>query len=473
MAKQIRLHPAQKDFLTSKALYRSFVGGIGSGKSWAGSYDLIKRSKPSRLYMVVAPTYSMLQDSTFRSFCAVAAELGVVTPKDIRKGAPPTVKLQTGAEVIFRSGDDPDHLYGPNLSGIWLDECSLMAVDVFNVGIGRLREGGEQGWLSATFTPKGLSHWTYQVFATGRPNTAMFSCRTADNPFLPEDFHETVAGQYTSRLALQELEGRFVETEGGLFRREWFKVVDAAPKLTAKVRAWDLASTPKEKKSQDPDWSVGALLGKDEAGDIHILNIVRLRGSPQQVEAAVRSTAELDGKDTAIWMEEEGGSSGKTVIDHYVRRVLAGFNFRAERSTGDKATRAMPLAAASERGLVKVVRAHWNADLLDEFGAFPYGGHDDIVDSCSLAFNKLANKQQMWIRMGGVTFDYSTGEVVGRSGGPKAFKTAEELFAYMEREGLNKEKPVDPNVDQFGYHSDVMPITGSKRISRAEDERVW
>ena len=140
------------------------VGGIGSGKSWVGSYDLIRRGKPGRLYMVVAPTFGMLADSTFRMFLQIAGELGVVDPADVRKSAPPSVRLLTGAEVLFRSADDADRLRGPNLTGIWLDEASLMTQDVFTIAIGRLREGSEQGWLSATFTPKGKSHWSYDVF---------------------------------------------------------------------------------------------------------------------------------------------------------------------------------------------------------------------------------------------------------------------------------------------------------------------
>jgi hypothetical protein len=100
-------------------------------------------------------------------------------------------------------------------------------------------------------------------------------------------------------------------------------------------------------------------------------------------------------------MEEEGGSSGKIVIDNYARRVLSGYNFRSERSTGDKATRAQPLAAAAERGLVKLVTAHWNKAFLDEVELFPYGAHDDQVDACSLAYNKLATKKQFWMRLAG------------------------------------------------------------------------
>src|SRR5262249_47122697 len=215
----IRLHPAQAAFLKSDALFRAFCGGIGSGKSWAGSYDLIRRAKSGRLYLVVAPTYSMLADATFRTFLALAEQLGIVDPGDVKRSAPPSLRLRTGAEVLFRSADEPDRLRGPNLSGVWLDEASLMTQDVFDIAIGRLREGGGMGWLSSTFTPRGRSHWTFEVFATGRPDTALFRCRTRDNPFLPAGFHDTLARQYTAQVAAQELEGEFVDLAGTLFQR--------------------------------------------------------------------------------------------------------------------------------------------------------------------------------------------------------------------------------------------------------------
>jgi hypothetical protein len=225
----IRLHPAQRDFLRSDALFRAFSGGIGSGKSWAGAYDLIRRAGAGRLYLVAAPTYAMLSDATFRTFLALAEELGVADPAGVRRSAPPSLRLRTGAEVLFRSADEPDRLRGPNLSGVLMDEASLMPVDAFTVLIGRLREAGEQGWLAACFTPKGRAHWTFETFATGRPNTALFRARTSDNPFLPAGFEANVRAQYTSALAAQELEGEFVDLGGALFRRSWFPAVDAAP----------------------------------------------------------------------------------------------------------------------------------------------------------------------------------------------------------------------------------------------------
>lgn len=384
----MKLHPAQQAFLQSEALYRAFCGGIGSGKSWAGSYDLIKRARPDRLYMAVAPTFGMLSDSTFRGFVRLAEELGVLA--DAKRSAPPEVRLKTGAEVIFRSADEADRLRGPNLSGVFMDEASLMDESVFHVLIGRLREGGYQGWLSACFTPKGKRHWTFETFATGRADTAIFYARTAENPFLPVGFHDTVRRQYTSALAAQELEGQFTDHGGAMFQPGWFPVVDAAPPLIRRVRAWDLAATPKdEAKARDPDFSAGVLIGRAPNADFIILDVKRLRGTPQHVQDAVVSTARTDGAGVSVYMEMEPGSAGKIVIDHYLR-LLAGYPFFGVRSTGSKAERAQPLAAQAEGGAVKMLRAKWNEDFLDEIDLFPFGRHDDQVDAASLAFSKLA-----------------------------------------------------------------------------------
>jgi predicted phage terminase large subunit-like protein len=377
-------------FCRDRSLFRAFVGGIGSGKSWAGSYDMIRRAKRDRLYCVVAPTYSMLSDATFRSFLLVAESLGIVGMDDVKRSAPPAIRLTTGAEILFRSAENPDRLRGPNLSGVWMDEASLMHNDAFNVLIGRLREGGEQGWLTATFTPKGKLHWTYETFASGRPGTALFRARTRDNPFLPPVFHENVRSQYTSRLAEQELEGQFLDAGGALFQRRCFGVVDATPALRRKVRAWDLAATPKdEKKANDPDWTAGVLMGTDGLGTHYILDVRRVRATPRQVQELVRRTAEEDGLDVAIWLEQEPGSAGVIVVDDFCR-LLSGFNFHAERATGQKGERARPLAAQAEGGAVKLLRGPWVRDFLNEVECFPFGKHDDQVDAAAQALNKLA-----------------------------------------------------------------------------------
>ena len=223
----IKVYPKQRQFLQSNALLRAFVGGIGSGKSWIGSLDMIHRSKPGRLYLVTAPTYPMLSDATFRSLTGLAQELGVVEPGDAKQSPPPSVKLRNGAEVLFRSTDNPEMLRGPNLSGVWMDEASLSKREAFDILVGRLREGGEMGWLAATFTPKGKAHWTYKVFGAGGPDVELIHAQSDENPFLPPEFVENVRKRYTAQQIRQELGGAFIEGGGNhYFPHLWPRYTD-------------------------------------------------------------------------------------------------------------------------------------------------------------------------------------------------------------------------------------------------------
>src|SRR5262249_17076874 len=112
------------------------------------------------------------------------------------------------------STDSPETLRGPNLSGVWMDEASLSKQEAFDILIGRLREAGEQGWLSCTFTPRGKIHWTYREFGTGQPDTELFHARSHENPFLPPQFVANVRRRYPEQQARQELGGLFLDGGG-------------------------------------------------------------------------------------------------------------------------------------------------------------------------------------------------------------------------------------------------------------------
>lgn len=172
-------------------------------------------------------TYPMLSDATFRSVEGLARQLGIVGDGDVKPSPPPAIRLKTGAEILFRSTDNPETLRGPNLSGVWMDEASLSHQSAFDILIGRLREGGEMGWLSATFTPKGRSHWTFKTFATGQPDTELIHAETGENPFLPKVFASKIRARYTLQQSRQELGGHFLEGAGNhYFPDRWPRYID-------------------------------------------------------------------------------------------------------------------------------------------------------------------------------------------------------------------------------------------------------
>ena len=68
---------------------------------------------------------------------------------------------------------------------------------------------------------------------------------------------------------------------------------------------------------------------------------------------------------------------------------LAGIDAKGLSSTGDKLTRAKPLAAQVEAGNVYLLAGAWNEMFLQHMHAQPDWPHDDIMDASSGAFQDL------------------------------------------------------------------------------------
>jgi predicted phage terminase large subunit-like protein len=180
--------------------------------------------------------------------------------------------------------------------------------------------------------------------------------------------------------------------EGGLFKAEDLPIVPyPGGKWKKMVRRWDMAATD-PKAGEDPDFTVGILIGEHEDGLVYVLDVVRDRKSPGEVERILKRTRDKDGRRVRIRMEQEPGSSGKTVIWNYARTIFRGYPFRGVRSTGDKILRAETLSAACERGEIRVVKARWNREFVRELTRFPNAAHDDQVDAAAGGYEDLVKR---------------------------------------------------------------------------------
>lgn len=194
----------QRRFWHDTARFRLFVGGVGSGKTRAGCVEILRQ--PARSTgMVVAPTYPMLRDATFRTFADLAQRGGVLS--SVSKSEM-IATLIDGKRVLFRSADDPDRLRGPNIGWFYLDEAALMDADVWPIMIGRLREEPGRAW--ATSTPRGFN-WMHSVFMRGGQDYSVTTSSTRDNPFLPPGFLQSLERTYDAGWIAQEIEGEFLD----------------------------------------------------------------------------------------------------------------------------------------------------------------------------------------------------------------------------------------------------------------------
>lgn len=259
----------------------------------------------------------------------------------------------------------------------------------------------------AASNPGGISHnelkEKYIDPETREQGVVFISAKLRDNPYLEKDNYLKSLNKLDPVTKKRLVDGDWeIREQGRMFQREWFPILEYSPEGTnveAVVRYWDLAATEEKrfqgqgKKNFDPAFTSGVRILRLKNRTYVIDSVIRVKRSPKNVEDIVRQTAQLDGKRTEIYMEQEPGSSGVNTIDHYRRFVLAGYTFRANRVTGSKSDRAMPFSSMAESRNIALVKGQWNKDFLDELEVFPSGKYKDQADAASGAFEKIALKE--------------------------------------------------------------------------------
>ena len=213
--------------------------------------------------------------------------------------------------------------------------------------------------------------------------------RTYDGELLfPERFPEATVkalektmGSYASAGQLQQ---RPAPREGGMFKKAWFPIVRAVPAGTRFVRGWDLAAT-----EGAGDWTVGVKIGRQKNGRFIIAGVVRDQKSAAGVERLLVNTASQDGYECTISLPQDPGQAGKAQTSYLVQQ-LAGYTVKTSTESGDKVTRAGPLAAQAEAGNVDILEGDWNDAFFEEITIFPNGTKDQ-TDAASRAFNELVS----------------------------------------------------------------------------------
>src|SRR6202022_10499 len=236
-------------------------------------------------------------------------------------------------------------------------------------------------------------------FESPRPISVTFIPATVfDNPALlrvnPEYFAWLLSLPTLERERLLGGNWKIRPAAGLYFKREWCAVVDEIPADLDIVRYWDLAATEKTELN-DPDWTVGIKLGRDRNGGCWLLDMVRERANPGDVERLLLNTATYDGKRVSIGFGKDPGQAGKSQALHLVR-ALSGFTVAPASESGDKITRFGPFSSQCRVGNVKIRRGRWNEDLFRVLEGFPDLAHDDEADACSGALEMLNPDMKSW-----------------------------------------------------------------------------
>ena len=368
---------AQHAFLTDPAKIKAFVGGIGSGKTFAGVLQILMQPGGTT-GTVVAPTYPMLRDATIQAFKDICRPLITSFVES------PSYKavLRNGTTILFRSGDDPDRLRGPNLNWFWIDEAAFCNEEVFDVMLGRIRVDPISAWCT---TSPNRKNWLYRTFG---PNNkfgySLHHASTRDNYHLPPEYVQNLSNKYSSSFAQQEIEGRFVDFEGARIKREWLRY-STAPIIKRVAMGVDLAVSMK----QEADYTAIVVVGEDSDGMVHVLDAYREHLSFNDILSTIVAYADK-WKPATIAIEKVQAQA--YVAQELMRTTMLPIDPVVPQ--GDKLARFMPIEGKIEHGYLHLTRGlqHY---FEDELLNFPNGEHDDTVDALVYAVNALQNKLEI------------------------------------------------------------------------------
>lgn len=181
---------------------------------------------------------------------------------------------------------------------------------------------------------------------------------------------------------------------GNMLRTDKIRYYQSEPPYQdiAWVRGWDIASSEKQRVSENPDYTCGVKLGvrwhptddpNEQIPELFFDDMVLGKWEALQRNKVIRDTAIADGE---IPVTIEGYGIGKDAHS-IVQAALKGLR-RVEKVQlpGDKVTRAGAIEPAFAAGNVWLRVGPWNNEFLKFIREFPGGAHDDPVDAGVTAF---------------------------------------------------------------------------------------
>ncbi|MBT0551598.1 terminase [Riemerella anatipestifer] len=224
MKKEILLLKHQDDFIKSNYRHTGLVAGFGSGKSHAGiTKTVIKKLMYNSIDVAYyLPTYPLVKDIAFPKFSEILSNLGI--PFKLNR-SDKEFHLPNG-RIILRTMDNPDLIVGYEVGYSLIDEADVLPKDkmqeVYTKIVARNRKAlpnGEKNSLDFVSTPEGFK-FLYEFFVKKpSPNKLLIKGKTADNPFLPDDYIPSLLETYSDEKILAYLEGEFVNlTSGNVYR---------------------------------------------------------------------------------------------------------------------------------------------------------------------------------------------------------------------------------------------------------------
>lgn len=226
MAKTLNLNltEPQAEFFLCPAKYRAFVAGFGAGKTEtminSAFTDALKH--PKALIGLYAPTYDLIRLILWPRLLEKLTEDGIKYNANKTEKFIETDHPQMG-NFILKSLDEPEKIVGYETFRAHIDELDILKEDqarlAWNKIIARNRQKipieDNLNKVSIYTTPEGFGFVYDRWEKNKHPMYHLVRAPSYSNPFLPEDYIESLRATYPAELIDAYIEGKFVNLATG------------------------------------------------------------------------------------------------------------------------------------------------------------------------------------------------------------------------------------------------------------------
>jgi phage terminase large subunit len=201
---QITTFDKQQEVLDCTQKYIAAVSGVQGGKTMSGVIWLIKEiiAHPYDDFLIAAPTYKILEQSTLKKFFDIFPMHTV----QYKKQDAVLKLLPNAGNIYIRSTEIPNNIEGMTVRAAWLDEAGMMKPQIWTNILARVAAKKGRVLMTSTFyTLNWLWTEVCRRALAGDPDFAYFKWRSIDNPYFPKEEYERAK----TILAPSEFERRY------------------------------------------------------------------------------------------------------------------------------------------------------------------------------------------------------------------------------------------------------------------------
>ena len=171
--------------------------------------------------------------------------------------------------------------------------------------------------------------------------------------------------------------------EGSIIKREWWQKWEEEdiPDLVHVIQSYDTAFSRKESADFSAISTWGVFYPRNKGPHLILVDVEKGRWDFPELKKIALEQYKYWEPETVIIEQKASG----TPLTHELRQIgVPVLNFTPSKGN-DKHVRVNSVAPIFEAGKVYIPERRWAEEMIEECAAFPYGDHDDLVDSMTQA----------------------------------------------------------------------------------------